>query len=885
MLPSALQSSYKTYKEDTNTIANWLATKARQCGYSADLLDRNGSSDPSKAVQASKRLKGKARKKAQEALKSATTVTPEASKKAPDVEPPKYVIKVKEFISLAEYIVGSMKALVKVPTALVKVLDRAILLRKQFSSAAGESADPGEGHAYFLAILEKTREILKPHSASEVADDGLHKSGSETGPQEAQEQEDIANIFDNLDLEEPSQEFLDAPGTQPAPPTTKKEVRPKYEVETPQTREEEYLAAHCLLTDVRNIRAFVCALWTNYQEGMDLCAVSITVNTAIDFVRELELDMVRCFPAKTDYESIITIFYLAQSLHRGHNPEHKQQQGDLFNLAVYDLAEDIMLPTFSILSSLQDVIQNDPVPQYKSGYLGYRDRRTHWHQKSARDKIQDDHLVMMEAFPDLLLLSMMTSKMPLAEDELMRGVRQMSPDKDIPLWLVFAAQCFLDAQHELEGDISKGHDQLRTNADSIRTSIEQNLKFHEKLRIVNWPKENDRAFTDMLYVIDQWVGKDAVADKWQKLPRHAGEPAGEPFQLLRQYPVICGLFSFALAMRYQELQIMFVNAWGSLMYTGQLYNAVRQEKLIPQSKIWKDMEFLIMLQGPDKIFIGDRPTKLEDYLKRFLLSVGYSAAIFAKNRRKNVQAVSAKGPRQLTKLCAVGQLFAGRYCNNDAALAWTTEMMKPIIEAKFYDDSDDGEEEENRTSPPSKGNGGGKARKVRPTSKQGQESKTWKAKEVKQSKSGALLRKASRAGSAISTRDFLQDLANALHAETVEMSLDYLRIHRFCWMLLRRVHEICKPRLLETYGGGYLDREDQLPFVVGYIFMSATATSHIAGVLIPKKKGVEVTNRLLMTAAHPIEEMIDSGAGAIELKILEQRVPIDLDFGETLQDV
>lgn len=63
--------------------------------------------------------------------------------------------------------------------------------------------------------------------------------------------------------------------------------------------------------------------------------------------------------------------------------------------------------------------------------------------------------------------------------------------------------------------------------------------------------------------------------------------------------------------------------------------------------------------------------------------------------------------------------------------------------------------------------------------------------------------------------------------------------------------------------------------------MSATATSHIAGMLTPKKKGVEVTNRLLMTAAQPIEEMIDSGAGAIELKVLERRVAIDIDFGET----
>lgn len=145
-------------------------------------------------------------------------------------------------------------------------------------------------------------------------------------------------------------------------------------------------------------------------------------------------------------------------------------------------------------------------------------------------------------------------------------------------------------------------------------------------------------------------------------------------------------------MRYQEIQVAFINAWGSLMYTAQLYHAVRQEKLLPDSKMWKDIELVISLQGSDKFFVGEPPKELEDYLKRFMLSMGYSAALFANNPRKKAHAVSTKGPRQLMKLCAVGQLFAGTYCNNDADVAWTTETMKPIIEAKLDDDDGDVDE-------------------------------------------------------------------------------------------------------------------------------------------------------------------------------------------------
>ncbi len=266
-------------------------------------------------------------------------------------------------------------------------------------------------------------------------------------------------------------------------------------------------------------------------------------------------------------------------------------------------------------------------------------------------------------------------------------------------------------------------------------------------------------------------------------------------------------------MRYQEIQVTFINAWGSLMYTAQLYHAVHQEKLLPESKMWKDMELVISLQGSDKFFVGEPPKEPEEYLKRFMLSMGYSAALFANNRRKKAHAVSAKGPRQLMKLCAVGQLFAGRYCKNDAAVAWTKETMKPIIEAKLDDDSDDDEGE--KVGLPceisSLCTGLVGITTARPlilivlrnmqllirVSYQ-------KSKKVKQSPSGALLRKPRRSGSSIPTTDFLLDLANALHAEIIESNVDYLRLHRFCWMLLRSVNEACKPRLLETYGGGYL---------------------------------------------------------------------------------
>jgi len=118
-------------------------------------------------------------------------------------------------------------------------------------------------------------------------------------------------------------------------------------------------------------------------------------------------------------------------------------------------------------------------------------------------------------------------------------------------------------------------------------------------------------------------------------------PDPEPFRLLKQYPLLCGLFTFVLKTRAQEIGLAFANAWGSILYASHLYNAARQEKLLLKS--WTDLELLIALHSPERFFVGDCPKSLEEYLERFLLSMGYSATAFASNRRSSALAAPHEG--------------------------------------------------------------------------------------------------------------------------------------------------------------------------------------------------------------------------------------------------
>ena len=527
MLSDFLHSSYQTYKDDTDTIAKWLAVKAKQCGYPVDLLSP---ADPNtslpQSVKPSGRLKGAARKQAKKAGKESATPSKDPSTPA---ETPKYTIKVKDFAALAECIARFDKPVVKVPATVGIALSRAIKLRSQHhawsqtkpdSKASMDAEKSNESHAYFLGILERTREILKPRMLSDTIKDFLSQpSSSATGAERSEQQlnDQIGNMFDNLDIQEPAQSFLDAPDVERTPDVEAIQES-NYEAEKLQSIEEQYMASHCLFQDLRSIRSFLRQLWANYRDGgLSLVSVSITTNTAMDFIRSMEQDILKHFPDKSDYESLVHVFYGAQCLHRGHDPSSKQHPDDGFNYEVYDLAEEVMLPTYIIVEALQRVISPNDIPVYKPGHFGFRDMRTNWTEKSDRDKVRDDSLVLMEAFADFMLMAMITSKWTLSEDELIRGVRQMVPDKPIPLWLVFAAQCFLDTQHVLGQDVARAHRELQQTGNAIRASIKQNLEFHKSLRIENWPRQNDEQFHGTLEIIEEWISKDLVADKLKKV--------------------------------------------------------------------------------------------------------------------------------------------------------------------------------------------------------------------------------------------------------------------------------------------------------------------------------------------------------------------------------
>lgn len=81
-------------------------------------------------------------------------------------------------------------------------------------------------------------------------------------------------------------------------------------------------------------------------------------------------------------------------------------------------------------------------------------------------------------------------------------------------------------------------------------------------------------------------------------------------------------------------------------------------------------------------------------------------------------------------------------------------------------------------------------------------------------------KKKGKADPVASPGDLVRSLAWALQAETMELAFPFLHFHRHCWEFLRAYRVECDPELRKL-SPDYLERENQLPYVVYYALMFA----------------------------------------------------------------
>ncbi|KAI5306217.1 hypothetical protein KEM56_001807 [Ascosphaera pollenicola] len=821
-----LISSYYQYKLDTDNVAEWLAHTARRCGYASDLLKAKFSQGTSLA-NGGNRLKGKARKLAKDAS------TAKSSAKT-------YTIAIKEFIDLAEFIASHSKnAQVKIPETFAASLRRAIDIRRAYGAEVSqalreqkrkENKASDERHNYFIGVLEHVRDVLRPYMPQRFQSDATEASKSES----------LANQSEKLKVYEPSKEFLNAPDvtihleeTDGEPPSD------HYEADRTNDFKEAILMFHLLLSDMAKMRAVVEQTWDGYKKHIfDLPTAALTTNTAVDLARRMVEDAEPIFEPHGGCEGLMHKLYMAYSLQFNQDPEHVEQPGDYFNLRLYDCAEAMFWPTYRLLEGFCAIaFGDDNMLQFKPDHFGVYNPRANRDLMDNRAKANEDRVLLMSALGEISLLCKITEPMTW-EDGMTSGLREtLCKTNRIPLWLTFAVQLHMDVHHVLRSDVNRAYDDLRGAANSMRSSMQSTLDLHSKCRSYNWPRSNDRAFDVLFERIDFVTKDDPIYAKKKTLDMPGG--IGKPYDWLKQHPVFAGLYLFHLKSMYQRLGIGFVNAWGSIRYMGHLYNALRHEKML--QKQWTDMEILFTFHKD--FFVGKQPTTADEYMTRHALSMGSTASAFAKNKRANNTGrieQSSRGPRVLQFLAPVSSMFYDRYCEAGARTDLNKADLETILSEGMWDVNDD----------ESKGMNAAAARR----GDFGSDFKVFARSEASAASTKKRLRKARYTYS-----DYLLALRNCVMAESFEFSFNYLTLHKVCWHIYRTMDQRLQPQLIKFFGPQYIEKESQLPYIIGYIFRLLVNAERFKD-MSPGLRGPGIVkSRMMVEACEVLERTLSIG--------------------------
>jgi hypothetical protein len=780
-----------------DSIAQWLASTAKKHGYVSS--------------------KGKGGAKTASASQGRAT----------------YTIAIKEWVALAEFIVGKTPAVI-VPVKLATLLDATISLRQSYSGEvsdvlddSSEKRDSDDKHAFFLKVLKKVRDILKPRLPKDRVQTPVPKTTAE-----------IVNMFENLDLEEPSEAFEQAPDIAPS-----SSPEPIYKAERQNDLSESFFALCLLLHDFSRLRTEVSVAWGRYKIGaLDLLAASVMTNTAVDLARSMTDDLKSMCDKHGGALRMVQIYYAAQCLAAGMSDEHRARPGDDMNFTTFDIAEANFIPAISLLEAFCNVLKVNPTPEMKKGIYGVYQPHSKRSSMSNRDKFKEDKILLLEMLPEFFYYCRTTepaNSRPPVEDELSRGIRTMFKTKEVTLPLAFAVTLFLDIHHMLRDQAALGFDRLNDLTHFVQVDIEEELKFHDGINIETWPEDNDKVVQQFVDTLQFWCHEDQQLICAKKLKR-VNVP--EPFQLYRKHPWLCGIWKYYVQMRFHEISVVFVNAWGSVISCAHLYNAVGGGKT--RDTMWKDLDVLIPLQGEKTFFIGDAPTKPDDCLNRFALAMGASAANLAKSTRKKKGLIHSKrGPKGLKELGPVLQTFKGRFCDGNGQTELRADDVQKVLECATweYDLNEDGQVDE-----------------------------VYKDTDV------APKRKTTTHLPAAKLLGIMRDV---IHAEMIEVSYDYLRLHRQCWRLLRVVKTQCCDDLIKIYGPDYMVKESELPFIVGYVLMSASKTQELGEILKARLPGQQVTSKVLEDATEVVKSMLDSGAGALIVdQILPKALGLQIDF-------
>ncbi|KAF7511437.1 hypothetical protein GJ744_004626 [Endocarpon pusillum] len=854
MLPEFLFSRYSAYKADTSKIASWLAENAAKCGWTAP--NNNAPAGDTSQDDKAPRLKGRARKLARDA--AAAEKKGPASTKKTDEELPKHVIRIKDFVPMAACI-AKHGSPIRISSAFLNLIKRCIMARSSTTDWYAVNANPDDldskesldKHSHFTSILEKVFRTLMARLATDPANEkGSHVSKPQsTSLQTANDAKitPLANLFELLPVEDADENTekadtstVDVPETKGSEPWLER-PKAKYEIEhdDADVEEEWFFALQLFFHDLQDLKDVLFELWERYRDGkIDLSVAAVANNTAIDLVRRAESDFLREMPVPKMYADwsngadLCYLNYIDISIKKGFGPEDTEGPETVFDFRRWEDVEHCLLVPYLCLKQFNREVKerNGRIPmmsveEERRLVTGPRSELT------PQERRDEDTTILMSSVS--VIASFVSVSNAPSEDEFCAGLRELVKKQKFPLWLVFAAQSYLDVHHILRTDVGRGLRDLQVAGNAAKATLEEHFRFMKTNKCELRDRKDESECRQMMHSIEEWGCNTQESKDLNKYSTRKSGIRWDENCVVKKHPLLAGLLKFSIHLMMQSEGILLVNSVTTVLSTAHLYNAVREEGYLPRDKNWEDLDFILNIHSSQDIFIGNRPTNPEEYAKRMSLAQGISPETFAKNRRSMGPKYSKKGYRELNTTCPVASAFRNRYCSQ-GSVDLSIQIVEDLIHQLAF-----------------------------------------KEQKFKTGINKRFLKHWKSCGLRLRLEDFVEYLAEALQLEATQYQFDYFGLYRRVWALLKSIKEKIRPIVVKTFNEMIMKKYDSdsgvvmLPSIVTVMACDITKSPNLLHV----KRSVSVDVEPLKITGSEMERFIEEGEGDAEMRRLRQVCP------------
>ena len=511
-----------------------------------------------------------------------------------------FIVPTKKYTLMATVIVSEHDETFQVPVSFCVLLDRAIAIRKHYSTylpprnETPNKAASDSGPLVLLDVLTKVRDILKPLYPSDYKTQiGTFDSFSELGTMPPKLEIDPASTGNNGGRH-----------------ITFGEEILRYEAELSCCIEEDIIAFQLFLSDLRKLRSEVARVWEEYKWGLvDIVTASLVTDTAVYLARSLEDECKEYNTKRVEPQELFGY------VHYGITLAHKTTSGSADFDSFQHAGVSIFHQPFTCLATFLDLQKPEFASELLPSDLKHYDPKGDRASKTFREKHHEDQHIILNMLSDIAALTTEFEQSP-AEDELTLVVRTVFKTREVTISAAFALQLFLDIHHTLRDKADSAFRRLSDVASFARKNIKETLRFHDGLQTRKWSSQDEQKMTSFSDCIFEYILSDPHRVACNKLRRELIRP---PYYFLRNHPWACGLWKFYIQAQLHTIGLSLIGTRGAVKSCVHLYNAMCQEDLLDYE--WPDMQLLFKTRDSKSLFGGDAPRCPEDYRKNFKLDM------------------------------------------------------------------------------------------------------------------------------------------------------------------------------------------------------------------------------------------------------------------------